>query len=371
MLKLHSNLKRKYSQRKYISLLVALFVIVTNVISFTSVANAASLTALSDTMTRLKKNIASNHTIKFTTPTGAGDDTDTITITMPSSFNIGSVDYTDIDLSYGASTGAETEATLAASASGTAWGASFTGQVLTLTHPTDGAVGDIAASDKVIVEIGTNATADANGDAQITNINAANTYIISIGGSFGDTGQIAIVTLNDDSVVVNASVDPTISFSLSANSTTFGTLAPGIIDTADTSITLTVGTNAASGYTVNVKDTGNSTNPGLYNSTASSIIGSADSTYGNTGDLSSLPYGYGLQAQCTAGCTTGTDIASRFRQGSDIVGGLEVTDIQLATFGSALSADHTIVITHKAKSSNTTPAGSYTDTVTYIATGNF
>jgi len=166
-------------------------------------------------------------------------------------------------------------------------------------------------------------------------------------------------------------VDPSITFSLSANSTSFGILAPGVVDTADTNITLTVGTNAASGYSINVKDAGSSTNPGLYNSTATAIIGSADGSYNNTGDLSSVPSGYGLQASCTAGCTTNTDIDSRFRQGSDTVGGLEITDIPLATYASTLSADHTISIVHKAKSASATPAGTYTDTLTYVATGNF
>ncbi len=347
---------------------IVLCILIIGTVSLNPISASATLTALSDTMTRLEKSQTSNHTIKFTTSAGAGDITDTITITMPDSFGIGSVDYTDIDLSYGASTGAETEATLADSASDTAWGASFSGQVLTLTHPTDGATGDIAASDKVIVEIGTNAD---SGNAQITNINTANTYTISIGGTFGDTGKIAIVILDDDNVIVNASIDPSITFSLSANSTDFGVLSPGVVDTADTNVTLTVGTNAASGYTISVRDAGNTTNPGLYNSSATAIIGSADGSYNDTGDLSSVGSGYGLQIACTAGCTTGTHVNTRWRQGSNVVGGLELTDTEVVTFSSTLSADHTLSVVHKAKSSSTHSAGTYTDTLTYIATGNF
>ncbi|MFH1182725.1 MAG: hypothetical protein V1690_00480, partial [Candidatus Moraniibacteriota bacterium] len=53
--------------------------------SFVSYYNAqAALTALSDTMSRLKADELSDHTIKFTTQAGAGDVGDTIEITFPS-----------------------------------------------------------------------------------------------------------------------------------------------------------------------------------------------------------------------------------------------------------------------------------------------
>lgn len=256
--------------------------------------HAAALTTLSDTMSRMEKSpAASDHTIKFTTPTGAGDVGDTIEITMPSGFTIGSVNYTDMDLSHGASTGYETEETLAATADGTNWGASFTGQILSLEHPTNAANGDIAATDKVIVEIGTNA---AGGDQQITNHATAATYTISIGGGFGDTGKIAIVILDDDQVTVNATVDPSLTFTISAISTDFGSLPTGSVDTSSPNITLEIGTNSANGYIVTVKDSGNSTSPGLFNSNASKLIGSANDSFENIVTLVNGTEGYGLQA---------------------------------------------------------------------------
>ncbi len=325
---------------------------------------AAALNDLSDTMSRLQKNELSNHTIRFTTPTGAGDVGDTIEITMPAGFNIGTVDYTDIDLSHGAATGYETEETLAGVADGTSWGASFGGQVLSLEHPTNGANGDIALSDKVVVEIGLNA---ASGDQQINNNIAANSYIITIGGDFGDSGSIAIVIVDDDQVDVTANIDPTITFTLSANATAFGTLSPGIVDTSAPNITLTIGTNAASGYTIGVRDAGSSTNPGLYKSAApTDIIGSADDTYANTADLSAVAAGYGLQASSAT-----ATIAARYDQSGDNVGGLEITDTTLASYATALASDHTITIVHKARSGAFKKAGSYSDTLTYIATANF
>src|SRR3990172_12621636 len=155
--------------------------------------------------------VYSDHTIRFTTPTGAGDVGDKIEITMPTGFTIGSVDHTDMDLSHGASTGYETEEVLAATASATDWGASFTGQILSLEHPTNGANGDITGTDKVVVEIGNNAS---GGNAQIQNQATAGTYTISIAGDFGDTGSLAIVIITNDQVQLTAAVDPSITFSI-------------------------------------------------------------------------------------------------------------------------------------------------------------
>lgn len=331
------------------------------VFMYPNFARADALTALSDTMSRLQKDEFSNHTIRFTTPTGAGDATDTIEITMPTGFTIGSVDYTDIDLSHGASTGYETEETLAGTASDTEWGASFTGQVLSLDHPTNAANGDIAAADKVVVEIGTNAS---GGNAQIDNHATAATYTISIAGDFGDSGKIAIVILDDDQFDVTASVDPTLTFSLSATSTAFGTLSDSSVTTSTPNITLTISTNANDGYSITVHDAGNTTNPGLYSSETGFVIGSADYSYNNSADLSSVA-GYGIQ-----GSSATATIASPYNVSGDNVGGYELTDQTLATYSGTASA-HTVTITSKAKITGATEAGSYTDTVTVICTGRF
>ena len=327
---------------------------------YPQMTNASALTALSDTMTRLKKTgapvVKSDHTIKFTTSTGvaAGQ---TIVITMPTGFSIGSVDYTDIDVSWGVSTGYENELTLGSAPSGATWGALFAGQVLTITSGS----GTITATSKVVVEIGLNANA---GDQQITNHATAATYTISISVAATDTGKIAIVILDDDQFVVTGTVDPTITFSVSATSTDFGVISASSPTTSTPNITLTVSTNAGSGYTITIHDQGNATNPGLYNSIATAIIGSGDNSFNNSADLASVA-GYGIQcSSATATC------ASPYNVSGTNVGGYERTAQTLATYGS--SADtHTVTITSKAKAAGNTPAGSYTDTVTVIATSNF
>lgn len=345
---------------------LCLFIMVSLVLFFSPViVSAASLTSLSDTVSRLEKSQASNHTIKFTTGTGAGDATDTIVITMPTGFTIGSVDYADIDLSHGASTGYETEETLAAVAGSSAWGAAFSGQILTLTHPSNAANGDIAASDKVIVEIGTNAS---GGTRQITNHATAATYTISIDGTFGDTGKVAVVVLDSDQVTVNAVVDPSMTFTISAASTNFGTILTGSVKTSSPNINLVLGSNSSQGYSIAVKDNGNGSNPGLYNTSADKLIGSADSSYGDVIGLVGGTEGYGIQAS-----SSDATIGSRYDGTSDEVGGLEISGTlpTLASYSSHQTASHTITVTHKAAISSSTEAGVYADTITYIATGNF
>jgi hypothetical protein len=104
---------------------------------------AASLTSLSDTLSRAATSVDANHTIKFTTPSGvqAGQN---FTITFPSDFSTTTVDYTDIDI-----TDDGTDLTLAATAATTTWGVAFGGtgsRVLTVTSGT----GTIAASSIII-----------------------------------------------------------------------------------------------------------------------------------------------------------------------------------------------------------------------------
>lgn len=350
-----NNVKTKFR----ICFVLALVVVLVSAISiFPRIASAASLTALSDTMSRIQKSQASNHTIKYTTPAAGGVAAgETMALTFPSGFTIGSVDYTDIDVSWGPSTGAENELTLAGTPSGSTWGVSFSGQVLTI----ESGSGTISASSKIIVEIGTNAS---GGDQQIANHATAATYTISIAGTFGDTGKIAIVILDSDQFTVNATVDPTLTFSLTQSSTSFGSLSTSSVTTSSPNVGLTISTNAPNGYTIKINDAGDGNNPGLYNSTLSAIIGSGDYSYNNTADLTSVA-GYGIQASSAT-----ATIASPYDGTSDTVGGYELTPQNLATYAGTASS-HAVTITSKAKVNGATPPGTYNDTVTLIATGNF
>jgi len=302
-------------------------------------------------MTRIAVSVDSNHTIRFTTPTGAGDDTDTIIITLPSDFDTTTVDYTDIDLSFGATTGYENELTLAGTADATNWGAAFGGtgnRTLTLTHPTNAANGDITAANKVVIEIGTNAS---GGDQAINNPTTDGTKVITIAGAFGDTGSIAIAIADgtyDDQFTVSATVDPSITFTLNDDAVNLGTLTIGSVNTDTTSFT--VNTNASGGYTVTATEDGNLRfGANDINDVADGTVTAGSEEYGMSTSKSGQTF-----AQTAGNAATAIDGTAK----------------QCASAAAPASSDSTTLTLH-AGVAGATPAGSYSHIVTLIATGNF
>ncbi len=324
-------------------------------------AQAAGLTALSDTMSRQQISQNSSHVIKFTTQNAIQTAGDTITITFPSDFNFTAKTISTVTFTHGASTGLENTETLAATPTASAWGAAFSGtqnRVFTLTAPTDGmGAAAVAANDKIIVSYDN--TNSVNGSSNAT-------YVISIAvaGSSSESGSVAVYLLTGDQISVTASVDPTITFSLDHASTDFGTISSTSVKTSSPNITFTTSTNANSGYTISVQDQGNNTNPGLYNSVSSYLLGSADASYDSSANLDSVA-GYGIQA--TSATAT---IAAHYNQSSDTVGGYTRTPQTLASFNGVANSQ-AVTITSKAKVLGSAPAGSYVDTVTVVATANF
>ncbi len=179
--------------------------------SLSLAARAAGVTGLSDILTRLQINTAANHEIKFATPTGVQTSGDTITVTFED-FNVSSIGFDDVDIAYDTSVpttdcgNAFTEKTVAASAGLGAWGAAISGQVLTLTPPTDVALDPVPAGDCVRIRIGTNAVTGTTGDNQIVNPGTALNRNVTLGGGFGDTGTAVIFLTSSDQVTVTAEV---------------------------------------------------------------------------------------------------------------------------------------------------------------------
>ncbi len=346
--------------------LVILFVCVVSGIP--QVLFAASLTALSDTMSDQNASAASSHTIRFTTPTGASDNTDTIIITFPSDFNFTSKTIGSVSFTHGSTTGAETTETLASSATGSAWGAAFSGtqnRVLTLTAPTDGVgAASLAASDKVII------TYDSTNSL---NPSSTGSFTIAITGSFGDTGNIAIPIVaggaGDDSVAITANVDPSITFTNDDAAIGFGTLSASAATYANagatgsssdtTAHTMTVGTNAAGGYTI--------TYSGATLTSGGNTITAINA--GITDDANGTP---GSEQFAISGALTGTgSMASGYdNSGTADWRFVPSTTTTLASHTGVVSSD-SIAMHYLANIAANTEAGSYSNTITYIATGNF
>ena len=353
MEKIISQLRKATSLYLIFALLAAMFT------GGAHVAKAASLTALSDTMSSSKISTASSHIIRFTTPTGASDNTDTIIITFPSDFNFTSKTIGTVTFTHGATTGAESTETLAASPSATDWGAVFSGtqnRVLTLTAPTDGVgAASVAASDKVII------TYDSSNS---TNASTATTYLISISGTFGDTGDITVNLITDDQVAITASVTQSLSFAISDNTTEFGTLSTSAASYADNSAgnsteveshTLIASTNAQNGYSVTV-------NGATLTSGANTI-----SAIGSTNTASSTgTEQFGLRMTATGGSGTVTVPYAASGFAFDTAAFPD----QVAS-SSTSSASTTYSVRYLANIAVGTEPGSYSATLTYVATANF
>jgi len=341
---------------------IAKITIITMVLSFSlfgamPVANAANLTSVSDTMSTLAASTSANHTIQFTTPTGvaAGE---TITVTFPSGFDLASIAFGDVDV-----TDNGADLTLAATASTTTWGVSVSGQVLTITSDT----GTIAAGDTVAIEIGTNATYGVAGSNQILNSTAGTDKVISIGGTFSDSGQLAVTILSDDSVSVTATVDPTFEFAISETAIGFGDLttanaryATNDAAGSDTDVvahSITVATNATSGYAITYNGATLTDGSNTIDAISAGITADADGTPG------SEQFGF-CAASATGTIATGYNCSGpdwKFVPGAT------------TQFASGTGATDTVTYNmhYLANISSTTEAGSYSTSITYIGTGTF
>lgn len=351
---------KKNTFRRFINtvVIVAVFVAMAHV---RYQAKAATVTSLSDNLSRLQTSTLANHTIRFVTPTGvaAGQ---TITLTFDADFTMGSFSVNNVDLATATTCGgAFSDKTLAGSPSGATWGVGQSGQVITITSGTD----TITATHCIEIEIGSNATSGASGTIQITNPSGAQTATLVIGGTFTDTGTAGIAIVTGDQVSVTATVDPTISFAVTDSTIGYGTLvasgarwATGDTNGSGTETTahdLTAATNAASGYTVYVL--GATLTSGL--NTITAIGGSATAS-----SPGSEQFGLKVSAAGGIGAAVAPYASANYAYNATS------TQDDIAT-AAGPSATTTYSITYIGNIASTTEPGSYATTLTYTATGSF
>jgi hypothetical protein len=305
---------------------------------------------------------------------------DTIAITFPAGFNMGSVDYTDVDLS-ASSAGEQTIA--GAAPNTTQWGAAVSGQVLTFTSPSNAST-YIGGGETVTIEIGTNATAGVTGDQQITNPTAAS-YTISIAanGASPDTGALVVAIISG--VTVSATIAESLTFAIAAVNDTLCTLggtATAVTTTAATvpfgtmnansfkkgCQTLTLNTNAGNGYSLTSQETDQLTNAG------SQIISDTTCDTGTCTESTSAAWAtatanHGLGHTCSGlDCAATYSSASNFRQFASIAD--TETAVQMMSSSSPVT-NSTSTVVYKLSVSGSQSSGDYSNVVVYIATAQF
>ena len=344
-------------------------------------AEAASLTSVSNTLSDSDPSALSTHTIAFTIPAGSnGIDTtgETIVVTFPDGFNLSTstVAFGDITLSVGGAA-----QTVAAAAAGATWGASIASQDLTLTTDT----GTVTAGQEVIIGVGTAGTA-----RQVTNHSATTSYEFLIDVASGqDTGRTRVAII--ENVDVTARVDTVFTFAVagvgggqtvngtttngtsSATAIPFGTLTAG--NSTTTAHDLTVTTNAGQGYTVTVV-----ADSELVNSTGDEIAGFSNGSYVTDPTTWSSPLGTIGTPETYGHWGVTSDDTNTFARGAEEFGANEwvsASTTPIAVLGhdgpsnGTGTGEGTTRVGYQVEISSLQAAGDYSTVLTYIATPVF
>jgi hypothetical protein len=352
----------KIINKSFLLKVLSLFIVVALFLTFTNnLVLAANLTAMKTLLSTESATTLANYTITFTTPTGVASG-QTIILTFNNGTNIPSgLGFADIDLKINS-----VDVSLAAAPSGATWGVVRSSEtVITFTNGTTA----VTAGSVMEIEIGTHATFGVTGTNRITNGTAGTTMLV-ITGTFTDTGTMGIPIIADSVVVINALVQPSISFSISDNSIFFGNLRtagacfaqgsdPGAITCPTTTETeafnLQAGTNAGSGYAITVF--GPTLTSGSY--TIDAIGGTNTASAPGTEQ-------FGVRYNATGG--SGTVTAPYAATGFAYNGVASPSQIASA---SGPSATTTYSARYLANISAMTEAGSYSASHTYVATATY
>lgn len=159
-----------------------------------------------------------------------------------------------------------------------------------------------------------------------------------------------------------ATINPTMSFSLSSNNISLGSMTPGSIATSGT-ITTTVTTNGTGGTAVYIYDK----NAGLLSSSTGYTINAVSNNLGSTTE------GYGVQGQSVTQTSGGPmEILSPYNSSGNTVGLINTTEQNIFdSSGQAVTSGQGTFQLQAKPSTTAKAATDYTDTITVIATGLF
>lgn len=338
----------KASQVKRAALLVSIGAYFTAVASFAVLAlsGTASAASLSQVLVRFDRMKASTATTGTVCAKSASTGQSSVAVTFPAGYTVGaSVNWTTSTTNLAWPATASAWPTI--QATGTA-----AGQVVTFTS------GSLVA--------GTLYCFNWTNSAALT-VGTAGSYTGTVATNVDTATPFATAAIADDQIVVNASVAPSFTFAISANTDNLGQLSTGSVSSSPTPRTATVNTNAKNGWYVWAKDA----NTGLSSVSAASTI--ASTTPGTNSTLSSGSEGYntGVTSSQVGGSGTIT-VATAFVGGSTGRGGGLDTSLRTVASSTGTANNAVLTLTNNASiSSLTAPATDYTDTITVVGAGLF
>lgn len=358
----------KITYRLSISLFVALFAL--TMVFPIQPAKAASVTSLKDVMSTLKTGDPANHEISFVAPSGVTN-TETITVTFPTGFDLSGVLFSDVDLA-GSTEGELTVAANCDAADNASYVLASQTMTFTLCSLDDG---DFTNSETITIQIGTNASGGVNQIDNQTEGQNDTDPVILIDGTMADDGKLAVEIIADDVVNITSTVDPTLVFTVDDTTVGFGDLSvsPGRWATGDlnggdagaseptAAHTMTVATNGA-GWSVTYYGA-TLTNAGSETITALGAAPAVDEDSDGTPGTEE----FGLSASSDDSAT----ITSGYERDSAADFAFEVSSTTEFISEVGATETETISISYLANIAATTEAGTYTTDITYIATGTF
>ena len=190
---------------------------------------------------------------------------------------------------------------------------------------------------------------------------ATTTGVITVktnnGTSDVDTGKLAVDIVTDEQVVVSATVEPSITLTLSTNSINLGTLSTSSVS----SQTMTVQTvvNGVGGYSTTLLENNNlwiDASNDINDVAVTGTIDAGTEEYGmSTNDSTDGPFDILYDADCAAVFNADPITSTAQTLAGDPTG----------------PTDETATLCFAASRSSTTTAGSYSHTLTFISTGTF
>lgn len=334
-------------------------------------SNAGNLTTMQDRLNRLKVSQTSGitHTIVFTTATNTtgGANSNQVIIAFPDADDglwcrtAGSLTVTVTGLPDSATALPGTLTATCAQGSGSGSAASNRDRIRIID------VNNLAAGTKYGVILSENTAVlgtPSDTSTQIVSFYTRSDETDSIASPV-DSGSIYIDLIAEDQVSVTATVDPSLVFSINTNTVNLGTLTSSSTGTGTTVIS-TLTTNAASGLVLSYNGatltSGSNTITAMSSATTSSP---GSEQFGiNLKDNSSPDVG--AEPTCGTGSisiASGYDTANTFKFTPSTT-----TEIVTATGPVSCSS---ITISYIANIAPVTEAGSYSTTITFVATGKF
>ncbi len=177
-----------------------------------------------------------------------------------------------------------------------------------------------------------------------------------------DTGTNATSTAGE--ATVTASVDETLTFTMAATTVPLGVLSTSSTGTGTSN--MTAATNAQSGYAITV-------NGSTLQSTGGGTIDAITAGSGSASTTDSSQFGINLMSNSTptVGTATSGSGSGAPQTGYDTADTFKYVTGDIVAAASNATNSNTYTVSYIANINGTTPAGSYTTILNYIATANF